>query len=206
MKTVFRAALFFICIFICRPAKAQLPHAFRMTIKARNLFFAAPKGFVAVKDSLRYNSFFQYDPNMRKRYLYPLDYEIVNRDSSIVIGFRSYMLQPELDTAKLFKKIFPGRSVNSEYQLMIKQIADSINYKINVYTKEECMRLFKADIAGDFTFNLERRYWGRFSRCSIVFIHKKDTIDMVVHYFYNELNKEEAAKLILETSKMLHFN
>lgn len=173
---------------------------FSARLAGAKVIYKAPDGF-SFDTSI--NTFFSYIPT---KHIYPLDGKIINKDSSICIGFSEYGLNLKYDTSKIFQKIYPGRKENDEYKLPIKSKADTINHKINYYSSKKSQKLFNATIAGDYYMrDFENPYEKHFYRCRIVFMHKENIGDAEIYYFYNEAEEEKVDRMIRNAYKMLCF-
>ncbi|PZP46348.1 MAG: hypothetical protein DI598_12200 [Pseudopedobacter saltans] len=183
-------------------SKGQNARDFKPYCESANLIYNQPKFFIDFIPQYS-KKFFRYTS---KKYIYPFQYNIIDKDSSICIGFSVYNLNSKQDSDKIIQKLFPGRKVNNEYKLPIKHKADSINHKINYYSYEKAEKLYNATIAGDYyMYNFENPYEKRFFNCRIVFMHKDNVGDAEIYYFYNEKEKNRVDKLIEESYKMLYF-
>ncbi|UAY53853.1 hypothetical protein [Arachidicoccus terrestris] len=188
--------------FICGLSYSQnnTENVFKYRCESAKVIYKEPNGFHFDTSTC---SFFSYTPT---KYIYPLDGEILNEDSSICIGFHEIKVFHKLDTSKLLQRMYPGRKSNTEYKLPIRHKADTINHKINYYSSEKSQSLFNATIAGDYyMMDFEKPYKGRYYRCRIVFMHKENIGDAEIYYFYNKKDTRKITKMIENAYKMLHF-
>lgn len=152
-------------------------------------------------------SFFFYTKILdRRKYIYPLDYRLINKDSSICIAFSVRILQLADDSSAFLRAAFPGRTANTAYMLSIRHKADTISNKVNYYPDKKAKKKFSADKAGDYMmFDLEVPYEGKFNKCRVVFMHKQNLGDAEVYYFYVDDVKKRVDKLVKKTGRMIWF-
>lgn len=191
------------------PVSAQHKYAvyFNKVLATQKLVYTPPSGFEEVEP---YESFFLYShSNDRDKYLHPLHYRLISDKDNLLIGVESAYLNPKFDSNKVLNAVFPGQREDNNYLLWIRSKADTLHgNKVEYYSYKKSLRLYGADHAGTYTFELEIPYAGKFNRCRIVFMQKDGCANAEIYYFYNDRDKKtkrQMDKLAEETYKMIRF-
>lgn len=130
-----------------------------------------------------------------------LDYTVINKDSSIVIGLALMAATP-----KRFQQILgPGADFNTNYIRSAKYMADTISHKLILYKPAYTKEKFNADDAGEYYHDCPIPYKGKYSKRKVVFGFKKDTAQFEVVYFYNKTGEKNIDKVIKNTAGILKF-
>lgn len=161
-----------------------------------NLTCETPPGFTH-QDLPR--EFFYYTDNPsqnRLKVITPLDYRLVNTDSSIMIGFLLKTLDTSLDRSRLLQLLNPGITANTGYKLGIRARVDTINDKVIIHTKEESRNRFNADLSGEYGFTMEVPYLHKYPFCRLLFIQQDNLGEAEIFYFHTAAGKDAVRKLI----------
>lgn len=172
--------------FLCYSQSVHIDY-FSKVLEVENFEFNMPKKFH--ETSINTGDFFHYSHLDNNKYLYPFNGKLISENGNVIIGFQSVRLNPENDKNPILQKIFKGRTVNTEYLLPIRHKADILNgKKITFYKRVKSKKLYNATVAGNYSFDMEIPYEGKFDRCIVVFLHKNNCSDAEVYYFFNSHN------------------
>jgi hypothetical protein len=179
---------------------------FLIECREAGLRFTRPDGFIEMDTTTR--SFFTYTKEQtgpHRKYLYPFDYEMASVDTDMIIGIIVMKIDLKKDSSPVLKAMFAGQTANTDYLLKIRWKADTINEKVVFFSPAKSRQLYNADISGTYLISMERPFECRFDSCRIAFMHRKDTGDAEVYYFYNRSSREKMEKLYQHTSSILRY-
>lgn len=127
-------------------------------------------------------------------------YTVINKDSSIVIGFT---LMPPLS-----KEMMSDPKIDYEHNYIktARSMADTINHKLILYKPEYVKAKFNADDVGEYYRACPIPYNGKYPFRKIVFGAKKATGQFEVIYFYNNKAAKDVDKVIKATAGIIRFN
>lgn len=131
-------------------------------------------------------------------------YTIVNRDSSVRIGF-SVIGRLTDRTYERIKSRNPDYNPNDNGINTAKHKADTINNELVIYGTNY-LKKFNADQGGEYVRNCTLPYEDIYPYNKVVFISKDGRGHVEISYFYKEEMKDQIDSLIQETAGLVRYN
>lgn len=198
MRPFFFCLLFiFFFLFNCKLHAQEQPKdfVFNSNLKACQMSFTPNNKFTEFEgahnyscgDDVRYNALF---------------YTMVNKDSSIVIGFTLMKATPKHMQAMLG----PKADFNTNYIKNAKYLADTINHKLIFYKPTYIKQKFNADDVVEYYRACLTPYNGKYPFKKVVIGVKRDIGQFEIIYFYTKAAEKNIDKVIKNTAGIIKYN
>ncbi|WP_146151347.1 hypothetical protein [Chitinophaga niastensis] len=165
-------------------------------IKAVNLVYKKPAGFVEVYPELPYFAGNRIVPDA-------FDYELQSEKSDITICVSIMDLTSINDAAII--KFDHEADKNANFIRKIRLYADTLHDQNFFFPEKYVKQTFHASDAAIYKLNNTTSYRNKYPFCKVLSIHKKDKTDIEISYFYNENSKPYIKQCITQTQEMLTF-
>jgi hypothetical protein len=190
--------------------KLSREERYNLTLKAYDLSYSLPKGYIETDTSLMGKNFRLFQLN----YMTNFQMGSINGNVMIYPFFIPYNKNTEDKLRRLYPK--SNISLKNEYLNVIRHLVsqntnqprDSISLNdvdIVLYSKSILRRL-GADIAGYYTMKLAQPFKGEYNFLTFRFIGKDYKVWNLTYIFYKECNQVTAKKTLKETLYLFKFN
>jgi hypothetical protein len=197
MSRQFRVFCFLLPVIVCcRPdaARAQRDN-FQFYLDTAGLVYTAPPGYTPID----YSGCFSYD----KGHMLSLMFHTIRNDErDVAIGI---IIKPLFrpDTTSLTYRLF-HYDVNHAWLTDIRNEGDSTVAPAFYFDRAQASRL-NADTVALYQLRMEKTFVGHYTHCKILVIHKENTGDAEICFFYNDHSGDMVNNEIKTTYGMLKF-
>jgi hypothetical protein len=193
----FRLFCLLLPVIVCwRPDTARAQRdKFHFYLDTAGLVYTPPPGYAPID----YTGCFSYG---KGRMLSLMFYTIRNDRRDVAIGIIIKPLFPP-DTASLTYRTFPY-DINHAWLADVKNERDSTVMPAFYFDRAQASRL-NADTVALYQLRMEKTFYGHYTHCKILVMHKKNTGDAEICYFYNDQSRDVVDNEIKTTYGMLKF-
>ena len=168
---------------------------FHFYLDTAGLVYTPPPGYAPID----YSGCFSYD---RGHMLSLMFHTIKNDQRDVAIGIIIKPLFPP-DTTSLTYRHFPY-DVNHAWLADVRNEGDSSVAPALYFDRTQASRI-NADTVALYQLRMEKTFYGHYTHCKILVIHKENTGDAEICYFYNDQSRDMVNNEIKSTYGMLKF-
>lgn len=190
--------IFFLVCFHLGAYAQSIDRRLKINLNELNMSFNMPNNYIELDSGFH---FVCWDGKMASDPIYT----VVKKDSSVLIAY-SIIFHGKQDDIKRIQRINPEWTSVINFKNIVKNLADTINHKVNHYDSIYLKNTSSADMGCEFSRNCVVPFREKYINNRIVIIGKNDGRQVQIIYLFTDMAKEKMEAEIKNTANNLKFN